>query len=338
MGDPRFKNLELKVGLFIFVAIAMIAFMVIGFLVTQDVFTRKVKVVFIAESGEGLSKSMPVMYSGFQLARVHKIELRDDGLVELRANIPERYNKWIKSDSVTTVQAQGVIGANTIVFSGGNDAGVIDDGQTYQLLREKAITDLLMKVEPMINDVKSILENVDEVTESVTTKRKEFESFMDGFGAVGEDLTNKQGSVGYLVRSDYLKNEVEKIVNKIKTIEDNIEKITLSVNSRVDETKPVIQNFDKGLIAIKEGTENISTLARNLDKTVAETVETIQPTLKNTNKITTDIADTTTNLADIREQTDEILNTTNRILLNLEERWPFNDSNQIKTDEKVQLP
>ena len=89
--------------------------MLVGFLITQDVFTRKVKVVFIAKSGEGLSKSMPVMYSGFQIARVHKIELRDDGLVELRAKIPERYNKWVKEDSEVRIQAQGVIGANSLV-------------------------------------------------------------------------------------------------------------------------------------------------------------------------------------------------------------------------------
>ncbi len=59
--------------------------MIAGFLVTQDVFTPKVKITFLAKSGEGLSKSMPVKYSGFQIGRVHKVELREDGRVELRA-------------------------------------------------------------------------------------------------------------------------------------------------------------------------------------------------------------------------------------------------------------
>jgi len=335
MGDPRFKNLEIKVGFFILVAIVMIVMMVLGFLLTQDVFTRKVKVVFLASSGEGLSKSMPVMYSGFQLTRVHKIELRDDGMVELRANIPERYNKWIKSDSVAKIQAQGVIGANAIVFSGGTYANPdIENGHVYNLKREKAITDLLVKVEPMIEDVKSILENVNNVTTSISNKRPKIESLLDGVGAVGSDLTNKEGSVGYLVRSDYLKNEIASIVEKVKVIETNLQKITTAVNARVDETKPVIQNFDKGLISIKKGTDKIGALAENIDKTV----DTIQPALNNTNKITADVAETTENLADLREQTDEILNTTNRILLNLEDKWPFNADGEMKAEEKVKLP
>lgn len=335
MGDPRFKNLDIKVGFFIFVSIMMILVMVVGFLITQDVFTRKVKVMFLAQSGEGLSKSMPVMYSGFQLARVHKIELRDDGMVELRANIPFKYTKWIKADSEATVQAQGVIGANALVFSGGTAGNPdIKDGHVYKLKREKAITDLLVKVEPMIDDVRNILANVDDVTSSISSKRTRIEDLLDGVGAVGSDLTKKEGSVGYLVRSDYLKNEVEQIVTKIKVIEDNLKKITVAVNARVDETKPAIANLDKGIVAIKEGSEKIGNLAANIDTSVTK----LQPTFEHTNKISGDVAETTTNLKDLREQTDEILNSTNRILLNLEEKWPFNDGSGEKTNEKVKLP
>ena len=335
MGDPRFKNLELKVGMFIFAAVTMIVVMVVGFLITQDVFTRKIKIVFLAQSGEGLSKSMPVMYSGFQLARVHRVELRDDGMVELRANIPEKYMKWVKSDSVAKIQAQGVIGANAIVLSGGTLTDPdIANGHVYQLKREKAITDLLVKVEPMIDDIKDILSNVDNVTSSISDKKSKIEELLDGVGAVGSDLTNKKGSVGYLVRSDYLKDEVRSIVDKIKVIEANLEKITVAVHERVDEAKPVLQNFDKGVIAIKEGSEKIGNLAKSID----DSVDKVQPTLDNVNKVSTDIAENSPDLTELKAQTDEILNTTNRILLNLEEKWPFNDGTGVKTDEKVRLP
>lgn len=335
MADPRFKNLEIKVGLFILTSLIMIVALIVGFLVTQDVFTPKVKVVFIAKSGEGLSKSMPVMYSGFQIARVHRIELRDDGLVELQAKIPERYRKWVKSDSEVKVSAQGVIGANALVFGGGTlTLPEIKDGQTYTLKRDKAIADIVLKVEPMIDDIKHILENVDKVTTSISDKKSKIESLLNGVGAVGDDLDKKEGSVGYLVRTDYLKNEVKEIMGKIKTIEDNVQKITVAVNARVDETKPAIEHLDKGIVAIKEGSEKIGNLAKDLNTTV----EKLQPTIENTNKITTDVSESTTNLADIRKETDEILNTTNRILLNLEEKWPFDAGTGKKADEKVRLP
>jgi len=334
MAETRFKNLELKVGLFIFAALIMIVVLIFGFLISQDFFTRKVRVEFVAKSGEGLSKSMPVMYSGFQIARVHKVSLRDDGRVELSARIPERYKKWVKVGSTAKIAAQGVIGANAIVFSGGTDTGEISEGQTYELVRERAISDLLVKVEPMLNTVQSILDNVDKVSGSIEQKRPKIESLLDGVGAVGSDLENKEGSVGYLVRSDYLKNEIEQIVAKVKIIENNIQKITEAVNSRVDETKPVIQSFDKGLIAIKEGSEKIGNLAKDINTTV----EKAQPTVENVNQISSDVADTTVNLQDMRKQTDEILNTTNRILLNLEEKWPFDNSGDVKAGEKVKLP
>ncbi len=57
MGDPRFKNLELKVGFFILISIAMIFVMIAGFLVTQDVFTPpKVKITFLANQVRSFQK------------------------------------------------------------------------------------------------------------------------------------------------------------------------------------------------------------------------------------------------------------------------------------------
>ncbi len=99
-----------------------------------------------------------------------------------------------------------MIGANALVFDGGTPSKPpIQNGQTYILKRDKAIADIILKVEPMIDDIKHILENVDNVSTSISNKRPKIESLLDGVGAVGSDLTNKEGSVGYLVRSDYLK-------------------------------------------------------------------------------------------------------------------------------------
>lgn len=342
MGDPRFKNIEFKVGLFIFATLIMFFVFLTGFLIQQNFFTSKVKVVFISESGEGLSKSMPIMYSGFQIARVHSIELRDDGMVELKAKIPERYKKWVKPTSETKIQAQGVIGANAIVFSGGLDSKEdIADGQTYSLKREQALADLIKKFEPMLDNVKNILVNVDDVTSSVSDKRKSIEDLLEGVGSLGGDVRDKEGSVGFLTRSDYIKNEVQAIMTKVQTAQDNLIKITekvdaaaAGVNDRVTEAKPAVADLDKGIIAIKEGAEDIGALARNIDKTVTK----LQKTIENANKISTDVSETTTDLKALRKQTDNILDTSNRVLLNLEEKWPFNGSESIKADEKVKLP
>lgn len=335
MGDPRFKNIEFKVGLFIFVALVMSFAFLIGFLITQNFFTSKVKVVFISESGEGLTKSMPVMYSGFQIAKVYSIELRDDGLVELRAKIPVRYKKWVKPESQAKIQAQGVIGANAIVLAGGIDSkNDIEDGQTYKLTREQAIADLIKKFEPMLDNVRNILVNVDKTTTSVADKRQSIEDLIQGLGDLGGDVSKKEGSVGFLTRSDYLKNEVQSIMTKLQQAQDNLLVITEGINDRVTETKPAIADLDKGILAIKDGAEDIGKLARNIDNTVTK----LQSTVNNANKISGDVADTTTNLKDLRQQTDDILNTSNRILLNLEEKWPFNSSTSRKADEKVKLP
>ena len=42
MADPRFKNLEIKVGLFVVIAVVIIIALVIAIGISRDIFTTKV--------------------------------------------------------------------------------------------------------------------------------------------------------------------------------------------------------------------------------------------------------------------------------------------------------
>ena len=79
MGDPRFRNIEIKVGLFALFAVGIIVAVIIGVGISRDILVNKIYVDVYTETGDDLSKGMPVKYSGFAITRVDDINLQEIG-------------------------------------------------------------------------------------------------------------------------------------------------------------------------------------------------------------------------------------------------------------------
>ncbi|MDE7169623.1 MAG: MlaD family protein, partial [Mucispirillum sp.] len=139
MADPRFKNLEIKVGLFVVIAVITIIALVIAIGISRDIFTTKVYIGVFTDSGENIAKGMPVKYAGFQIARVGDLQLQDDGRVIMTIGIPTKYVKWIKQDSVFYLNMQNIIGSSFIGITTNlqSDAPNIESGFTARLKRDQ---------------------------------------------------------------------------------------------------------------------------------------------------------------------------------------------------------
>ncbi len=327
MAGNKFANLELKVGLFVIISIALMAAIILTFAIKKKLFMPKINVSILTDSGDGITKSMPVKYAGFTISRVYEVELMDDGNVVLHTRIPKQYTKWIRQDSVVKLTSQNIIGSSFIVFSGGSANSLeITDGTSFNLTREGGLAALMEQAQPVIEDIKEIVNNVANITQTIEDQSENINRFFSGLGDVGDDLHNKTGSVGYLVRSDYIKDEVKNIVGRIEVLQMQLNEIADNVNLKVERTDESIDKLNSALQAFKEGVQSIE-----------KAVESAQPTIDNANKISGDVAEATDNITEIKNQADSILKTSDRILYNLEQRWPFNDGSVI-TGEKVKLP
>jgi phospholipid/cholesterol/gamma-HCH transport system substrate-binding protein len=327
MAGNKFTHIEFKVGLFVLISISLMVAILVTFAIKTKLFMPKVNVTILTDSGEGISKSMPVKYAGFTISRIYDVELMDDGNVELHTKIPKQYTKWIKEDSVAKLSAQNIIGSSFIVFSGGSAESIeINDGTLFPLAREGGLAALIEQAQPVIEDIKEIVNNVANITQMVEDQKPNFDRFATGIGDVGDDLHNKTGSVGYLVRSDYLKDEVKAIVARIEVLQNQINTIIGEVGTKVEKTDETIEKINSALQALKEGIQSAQFA-----------IESAQPTIDNVNVITGEVAEASDNITMIKDQADSILRTSDRLLHNLEQKWPFNDGGVIQGD-KVKLP
>lgn len=120
--DPRFRRLDLKLGLFVGLGLLLGVGLLIGLAVRQGYFSPKTPVYFEAASGSDLRQGMAVKLSGFKIGDVHRVELNQLARVDVEMQIEDRYMKWIKPDSVATLAREGMIGDSFISITSGNPA------------------------------------------------------------------------------------------------------------------------------------------------------------------------------------------------------------------------
>jgi len=229
--------------------------------------------------------------------------------------IPNNYVKWIKVDSDCKLESKSFLGALSIVFSGGKGR-IIQDEDKFFLIRSKGMEELIENVKPVLEDVKGIVANVKVITDDFKDKNGDFARLMRGLGDLGSDMTEKKGSLGVLLRTDYLYKRVDNITGNIIVLQKYLNEISTKVSKMLDKVDERVDGTKETLTEVNTLIKKSNDLITDINKRVKE----VEPILKNTEVISKNIAETTDNLTQIKSEAEAILNSSNRLLINLEQK------------------
>lgn len=160
--DPRFKNLERKIGMFTLLALAGIALVVLLVGVQKDLFSPKYILNMTVDRGTGFTKGMPVKLSGFRVGRITDMALNEQAMVEITIEIAKKYSKWIRDDSTVKLVKEGLVGDSIVEVSVGSlDRPEIKPGESITYLKTKGLDELAdeiaKKVTPVLIEVRDII-------------------------------------------------------------------------------------------------------------------------------------------------------------------------------------
>lgn len=156
--DKRFRHLEAKVGVMVFVALAGIAAVLVMIGMERDLFTKKFAVHFTAESGAGIVEGMPVKLSGFKVGRVTDLELTGDAKVLVTSKINKKYQRYLKAGSKARLVKEGLIGdAFVEITVEGAEGELIGDGGELPFERAAGIEELIDEAKPVLKEIKEVI-------------------------------------------------------------------------------------------------------------------------------------------------------------------------------------
>ncbi len=336
MADPRFRNIEVKVGLFALIAVITIVTVIIAVGISRDILVSKVNINVYTTTGDDISKGMPVKYSGFTISRVDNIRLQDDGRVVIKIGIPNRYAKWIRQDSVFKLGSLNIIGGGfiSIITNLESSSPIITDNSTFTLERDQGIQAVIDKAIPAIDDLKEIISNINVILGRVADEDGDISKLLRGLGALGDDITNKEGSLGFLARSDYVQEEVIKFLKDLRTFSEKAVIVASNVESGSIVLNRAINKIDANAEPILKSTLNATNTIEDMIISLKPTIQRVDEITIHLEQISKNVADGTQNLDILRAEIQSIIETGNNLLLKLENIWPIS----IGKEEPTEVP
>lgn len=258
---------ETKVGVLTIIALAVL-FLGYSFLRGNDLFSNDNKYYTVYDNVDGLTVSKPVMVNGFQIGRVSRMELLENGKIRVEFKISSEYP--VPSNTIARIISADLLGSKAIVFNLGNSPTLAKDGG---VLQSDVQANLLEKVEPLQKKIENLVVKLDSVLTGVNSAlnddfQRDFKSSLRSISASLNNLETITNDVESLMGTE--KMRLAKIMQNLESITDNFKNNNATINrvlANLDnlsddlakmEIKSTVDNANQAMADVKSITDKIN--------------------------------------------------------------------------------
>jgi len=268
---------EIKVGLFVLLALGVFAWMVIrlGGFHWSKTDTYNISTIF--PSAVGLKQGVGVEVAGIQVGTVARIELYDDNKARVFMAIQEGIR--LPADSSAFIRASGILGDKYVELVPGNsDEKMRSGGQIATAKAASDVSDVMQQLSDIAADLKKItgplaegdtgsnlkemVTNLRDMSErlsglvsanesSLSETLKALNASMSNLSEITGKINSGQGSLGQLINSDATVRELNESLASIRHIAQKIEAGEGTLGRLVND-ESTIDKIDQTLSTVNE--------------------------------------------------------------------------------------
>lgn len=250
---------ETKIGVLTAIAITIL---ILGYsyLRGNDVFSGSNKFYAIYQSVDGLAVSKPVLVNGFQIGRVSRMELRDDGHTVVEFKIDDQYK--VPTNTMARLVSTDLLGGKAIVFELGNSQDLAQDQDT---LRADVAGSLAESLQPIQTKAENLMIKLD----------------------------SSLASINRIMNPNFERNvdrSFESIANSLQTLEGTTKKIDNLVAGQTGHINGILTNAEAVSLNLKNSTNGLTGVTANIQRFSGDLANSnIKQTLDNANKAVADL-------------------------------------------------
>jgi len=223
----------LAVGIFIIVGMTLFALGIFLVGSRHEAFSRHVLLYTEFADLDGIAKGSKVQVAGMDAGQVTKIDVPDspNGHFRVQMKVDEQLHGLVRSDSVVTVDTEGVVGDTFLtIHSGSPNAAIAQAGSVLQSKPPVSMSDLLTHGLGIMNDADATIKQVG----------GKLNVALDGVnGAVGNandllvGLKEGRGPAGMLLRDERMAGQIRETMSNVQSTTSNLHQASGRVNSLV---------------------------------------------------------------------------------------------------------
>jgi len=313
------QKLELRVGLFLIIASVMIAASIGYVAYKKDFFANIHTLTLAAKSGEDLTEGMPVVFSGFKIGTVHALELSNDGSVLIKIKISDRHMKWLRTNSSFIVNKPLIGSARIVVVTDNLHSPILTSAQVPEVTNVSDISETIKQARPLLDKVNRIASNVEVITATVAAPEGSVQKMLAHTEKLMNNLAQKKSIVEMAIGNQESLDALYAAMKQTKDITSQVEGILQKADAMAAKTDAMVYG-DEGTLPI---------INKSLKDVLAK-LQTLNITVDNINKLSTDAAASTSDLKGLREQIDATVFSLNELVKEIEHKIPFKKAPEIK--------
>jgi phospholipid/cholesterol/gamma-HCH transport system substrate-binding protein len=314
MADPTIpanspdepKHVEAKAVILLIAIAALIVAFFVYVMYARGVFEPTQQLVLVADDSEGVIPGMDMTFAGFPIGRVRQVDLGKDGKVNILVDIPKADAKWLRTTSVFTLESSVVGQTRLRAYSGILTDPPLPDKASRPVLRGDAAAE----IPRLMSTARTLLENL----ENMTRPDSAIGTTLANAATFSGRLTGKYGVLGTALGGDEEAKKLLQTLQRVDAILAKTDRRVFGRNGVMDDTQAAVRELN-GMLQDARAT---------LQKVDAVLVE-AQAVGANAKVATQD-------LGRLRGEVDASLRKVNRLVDEINRKWPF------KRDEEIKLP
>ncbi len=322
--EPPVDNLEFKAALLVMLLVGLVIASAAYVMYARGVFEQTQRLVLVADDSEGVSVGMNMTFAGFNIGRVAKIDLAEDGKVHIQVDVPRDEAHWLRTSSIFTME-KGLVGGTKIkAYSGVLDDPPLEDGA----VREVLSGDISAEIPKIVGSARDLLANL----ESLTGQNSALAQAMGNIQTVTDRLAGQNGAVGMLMGNE---EDAGKVVEAI----DRANAVLASANQLSARLDSIVANADRQVFGqgaapgegalvpdLRESVREVNAILGQ----ARESLEKVDAVLADAQVIAGNTKDATADLTALRADVESSLRKVNSLVNDINQKWPFSKDVEVK--------
>jgi phospholipid/cholesterol/gamma-HCH transport system substrate-binding protein len=300
-------HVEAKALILLILIGCLVAAFVVYVMYARGVFEPTQRLTLVAEDSSGVIPGMDMTFAGFPIGRVRQVDLADDGKVQIQVDVQSKDAKWLRTTSVFTLESSIVGETRLRAYTGVLTDPPLPPDATRTVLRGDATAE----IPRIVASARALLENL----ETMTAAESDINASLANLQAVTSRMSGRYGVLGGVLGGDEEARKLGEALDRVNSLLSKTEQRVYGKNGVMDDAQSAIVQPNVVL-------QDASNTLKKVDAVLVEA-----------QAVGANVKGATQDLGALRGEVDASLRKVNRLVDEINRKWPFARSNQ-----EIKLP
>jgi phospholipid/cholesterol/gamma-HCH transport system substrate-binding protein len=305
------ESLEFRAAVLVGALVLLVAASAAYLLYARGVFEPSQRLVLLSDDAEGVTVGMDLTFAGFPIGRVRGIELSDDGTTRIVIDVARKDARWLRESSVFTL-TRGLVGnTNLRAFSGVLSDPVLPAGAERRVL----VGDATAEIPRLVAETRDLIRNMTQLTSSDSA----LATTLGNVQSATAKMTGPRGALGALFGNEADAQKLVVTLDRTNALLARLDGLAAKADQQVfgaeglmPEARAAVVQLNAALLEARESLKKIDAI------------------LVDAKAIAGNARAASTDLDALRSEVDANLRKVSRMIDEVNRRWPFAKSPEIK--------